>query len=62
MAFEFKFGNKAFADANPKIGKPLDDELYITPNTSIQFAEGGVLYYSKTDNTTRCLPSGAPGK
>lgn len=59
---EFKFGFKTYADAHPAIGKPLTDETYFTPDTSMQLAEGGVLWYSKSANTVVCTPAGDPGK
>lgn len=58
----FKLGFKDYADQHPKIGKPLTDETYFTPDTSVQIAEGGVLWYSKGANQVVCTPTGEPGK
>lgn len=61
---EFKLGFKDYADAHPKIGKPLSDERYFSEehDVSIQIAEGGVLYYAKASNAVVCTPTGDPGK
>lgn len=58
----FKLGFKTYADAHPNIGKPLTDETYFTPDTSMQMAEGGILWYSKAANQVVCTPTGEPGK
>jgi hypothetical protein len=61
---EFNLGFKDYADAHPKIGKPLSDERYFSEehDVSIQIAEGGVLYYAKASNAVVCTPTGDPGK
>lgn len=53
---EFKLGFKTFAAQHPEVGKALSDELYVTADWSQQIAEGGVLHYTKLDNTTRFHP------
>lgn len=53
---EFRFGFLDYAKAHPEVGKPLSDELYVTPDWSQQVAEGGVLHYTKLDNTVRLQP------
>lgn len=55
---EFKFGNKAYADAHKAlVGAPLENEEYFSANASIQLAEGGVFFYSKKANKTQFIPN-----